>query len=246
MRRALLRSMQQVMNLQRVEWGIPIPPGTLQEQVRSERSKSMGAKLKDSLVFRVQLEKAYHAGAISSQEMEQLGKALQPTPPWRMGPPPQSTPITKFGQCCPGPSTFGPSISGPPILSPGQPCPGASSSSGLHHGQPCPGQFGQHQPAAQPIPQPPSPPPIHEPAPQTAMSFPRPKHPPSGMHIPTTAQPNLTRPCYMPVHPPAGPQPAPKPAGQLCPTVLGTASWTVTPEVPGSRAKHFKAPPPGV
>jgi len=61
-RRSLSRAMQAHMNDMRLRWGLPVPPGTLQQQVRSEMTNQLEAQLKASVNYRVGLEKAYAAG----------------------------------------------------------------------------------------------------------------------------------------------------------------------------------------
>ena len=77
---------------------MPGPGGaTLMDQAKQERLSYLQAHTRESLLFQAGLEKATMAGAGSSTDFHQLGKALQPSAPWRA----QVSGASSSGQACP-------------------------------------------------------------------------------------------------------------------------------------------------
>ena len=140
LRRNLLRMQQQLLREQRVAWGLPSPGGSLGQQLKEEQSKTVVETMKDASMYKAGLEKAAAAAAVDSQDMARLGKALVPTPPWRMGPPPGVTPSVVLGGSKVKPFPYHQQVHITPVL--GQPC---SQPCGQPCPQPCP-------PVAIPIP----------------------------------------------------------------------------------------------
>ena len=154
-RRAMLRMQQQFLNQQRLKWGLPVPPGTLQQQVRNERSQQLSDQMREAMTFRIGLEKAHAAAGATIDEMLQLGKAMQPNlPPWRANQPPVPPPPS-------GQHTYVP---------PPPPRPEAKAMPGMRVPPPPPPTTPYPEPAT----------PMMEPShPQAPIAFPKP-YPPAG------------------------------------------------------------------
>lgn len=162
LRRNMLRMQQQMLNQQREAMGLPCPTGSLSAQMVYEKARDIGQALKESMVFRVGLEKAHAQAAADNIHMSQLGKALAPQPPWRSNP--QSVPAPPFAQGQPFP--MAPSLSPPSVPRAGLPSPAPTGQHGVQSigkaGLPSPA-YKVPYPAQSPVPPAPW---LHDMAPQ--------------------------------------------------------------------------------
>jgi hypothetical protein len=67
-KRMMLRLAQEALNKQRLDWGLPLPSGTLQEQVKAAKPGFLLSSMKDSVILQAGLEKAAAQAAGSSTD----------------------------------------------------------------------------------------------------------------------------------------------------------------------------------
>jgi len=228
-KRALSRIAQVAMNQVRQQWGVPVPQGTVQQQVVAERVATDAARMKDALVQRVMLEKAQRSVRTTVIDYQQLPKSVVYGPLLGTAPP-------KPGQQCP---------TGAPMVAPPQACKCQGPAMPVRQTIPPVADFyfKQPRPAAQPCPQFGQPCPI-QPCPHPGQ--PRPSqsyyvqpclYPTPKPDMPSAYQPHFWATSNMPAAPrhTAGPLPPPPKAAK--PSAPPTAP-------PGPPRLRTKAKPP--